>query len=1306
MRYLSTILGLLAIPLTFSLAAPEEPDLTFYLPLDGSIEPIVAAEKSQVRMVKDKKLEFAEGILGKGLLTGGDESGIMVNTLGNLSTEQWTISMWMKGLPNANWNSGPYLETFWGLGGPNGGMMSFYHYKNATAPWLYSRRDKTESYAQLVLPTAPEQEWHHWVTTWSETGGAFSFLDGTFVGPSPAVSPPVVTNLQIGQGRNPLSPPEHNKIIDEFKIYDRALDAERIADQYWRLARRPMGSALTAVPTEKKIEVDGRWDDAEWAGSAGFTGLVDSESRQLSAQTTSGKVSYDSENLYFVFYSENPPEARQNPDATIQLGTVKRDAVKHDDEVQKDDHFAIRLQPGGEGTKPIYTVLVNGIDTANDARNGDVSWDSQVSTKSNAGVEGWTLEVTLPLKSLGVDKITPGTKWNFNLERTWRQLRQGTDVWEPNGWGSLEFGEAQSASADLQKFEIGRSGAINASIALHNPSAAARKISIVVDANGKVLHEEGVDLAPNESRTLALSEVSGGINGNLVTLVVKEGDTVLLRRAAPLVLDSIGHIQLWKYPSQHQVRIGWELFTDASPEALHFYAEFKNESGELVREIHKEKLESLSGSVMENVKDLPNGKYILEVKVGEGTKVLQEDSIPYEKKALPSWVGNQLGISDTPPVPWTDVVVDAKKDTVSVWGRDYEYGKNLLPTQIINQGKEMLAHPMRFAVKIAGKSHQSSAIPAKAAWTETTAVRADSTRSQRLEKLEISNASYIEYDGMVWNEFEIKPQGSVTVDELILEIPLKKEWTELIKPYNDYRLLETGKLPAEGWKGDASKMPWVGNGDGGFQVFQEATATWVGSRVTEVLPGEDGSILMRLHIIDETVKLNTPLKFALGWMASPVKPAPKGYRDMRFINQGQVPRNPKSSTAVSEYLEAAIEANPNIQPVLAWWQGWWKVPENFKGNVDYAGTTPEPKENLSEEAGILHYRNISFIQAAYSRLTGEVSTANEWFEQFGDEWAPNTAGLTLNKDSSFDSQKTIVSQTSTSLQDFFLWGLNDLMERSQTKALYFDVSRMIDDTNVYHGGGLLMPDGSIEPTHNILGMREAYKRIYTLLKQRHSDGLLFNHSSGDLMLPVFSFADVMVDGENYAGILDRKENRGYEKTLSVDQFRAEYSMQNNVGPATLLLPQFERAHSINRTEWNDKLYKHVDYIMGLTFLHDSNLWWSFLPLDHVTAVYQEIILTGLTKDWLFVPYWKQDSIALPEGTYASAYQSPDKAKTLIVVMNTSRAEQAIALPLSLGGEKYEKVSAVYPTAKVDTKDEKLSIRLSNNDFSMYLLEKK
>src|SRR5699024_7630555 len=98
----------------------------------------------------------------------------------------------------------------------------------------------------------------------------------------------------------------------------------------------------------------------------------------------------------------------------------------------------------------------------------------------------------------------------------------------------------------------------------------------------------------------------------------------------------------------------------------------KNEAGQTVLTGEKHHLSSLSGSMLMQTRSIAPGQYRVSIKIAHGKKVLQQKTFSYHKKPLPKWVGNTLGISKTPPRPWTDVKVDKTNDVISIWGRQYE----------------------------------------------------------------------------------------------------------------------------------------------------------------------------------------------------------------------------------------------------------------------------------------------------------------------------------------------------------------------------------------------------------------------------------------------------------------------------------------------------------------------------------------------------------------------------------------------------------------------------------------------------------
>ncbi len=68
--------------------------------------------------------------------------------------------------------------------------------------------------------------------------------------------------------------------------------------------------------------------------------------------------------------------------------------------------------------------------------------------------------------------------------------------------------------------------------------------------------------------------------------------------------------------------------------------------------------------------------------------------------------------------------------------------------------------------------------------------------------------------------------------------------------------------------------------------------------------------------------------------------------------------------------------------------------------------------------------------------------------------------------------------------------------------------------NRHHGCGYVADDGSVQNTWPIFATREYMKRMYKIIHRKNPDGLLINHCSYNLFIPVLSFSDIYYTGEH------------------------------------------------------------------------------------------------------------------------------------------------------------------------------------------------
>src|SRR5690606_27913560 len=120
-------------------------------------------------------------------------------------------------------------------------------------------------------------------------------------------------------------------------------------------------------------------------------------------------------------------------------------------------------------------------------------------------------------------------------------------------------------------------------------------------------------LQPGAHQHVTLQDLPKDANGALVKVTVKNGSKVLLSQAAPLIMEQIGQLNLWKYPSLGQIRLGWVIQGNNDPDSLHLSAQIKDASGNVAQNVEMPHLSAQNGSTLVDVKALPPGKYTVDV---------------------------------------------------------------------------------------------------------------------------------------------------------------------------------------------------------------------------------------------------------------------------------------------------------------------------------------------------------------------------------------------------------------------------------------------------------------------------------------------------------------------------------------------------------------------------------------------------------------------------------------------------------------------------------------------------------------------
>jgi len=200
--------------------------------------------------------------------------------------------------------------------------------------------------------------------------------------------------------------------------------------------------------TPRPIQVDGKLDDAAWAGAAiaGFVHNLDGSPSNLG---TEARMLYDEQFLYFAF---------RCPDQNI-WATMKQ----RDDHLWTEEVVEVFLQ--ADPTQKSYIELeVNPLGTMLDIFLLDIrkpipyrSWNSEKlkwavqvdgTVDGRAGDKEWTCEIALPMEDIVPAPHTParpGDRWRLNLYRVENRPARELLAWSPTMRGDFHvpamFGE-------------------------------------------------------------------------------------------------------------------------------------------------------------------------------------------------------------------------------------------------------------------------------------------------------------------------------------------------------------------------------------------------------------------------------------------------------------------------------------------------------------------------------------------------------------------------------------------------------------------------------------------------------------------------------------------------------------------------------------------------------------------------------------------------------------------------------------------------------------------------------------------------
>lgn len=903
-----------------------------------------------------------------------------------------------------------------------------------------------------------------------------------------------------------------------------------------------------AVPAMPAPQIDGVIGEAEWRGADEMRGFLNYKGKVVFPAEARFLVGRDGERLYFAAETACGPEG-------IRRRVLPR---KGDAPAFLDDSFEFVFCEDVDAETPVFRhMIVNANGAAScDLRAGAKieSWRPQgkFASASETTDGFWRFEFSVPLEEIG---FAPGRTHGFRVCRNWQNVGDSQYAVQTT-WTTEDQGFFGTVGAPRVRFDDGApvvkvlkmgGGASSRSypfaVSVFNPGREPRRIA--VRAKGAPVNsqplavEEEFALEPGKTRVVSREgPVLDDECVDLSLVVESDGKAVFTRRmsfrpnAAPVEFrsqdskDARMSFHFAYFPSFNRCRVAVDVSAlkgrgDKKPVFSVLDAKGKS--------LFAKTLDVGKDGAFDDVVDIPDlkaatlssgdGGYVARVEVQGVADAKRE--IAFRRDVF-EWEGNRIGLSGTVPPPFVPVTTNGNR--VSVVLRDHDIGEFGLWRQVVAAGKPLLARPMRIVAKGGGSLPRG--LSARTSW---------------------------DVDGMMEWTLSL-PAGKC--GPLSLEIPVRGERATLYHSVADgLRINPAGRIPSGTGRVWDSSQPsrvallgtylpyiWIGGPLRGIAVFGDNDRGWVLSDADDAPPCQelvreaDGTVVLRLNIVQKDVDLAAPRTVRMAFQATPVKPMLENWRsrsrgdlmagayiwgashsgpwpwdetDTFFRKMGEARRTGKADMA---YADKFADDYPYMWP-----KGSPMYEEKHKILLThYRSGLTRSAWSFKDPKKFIFYTNARGIE--FGVKSGQ-TFADEWCRQ---QWTARP----FNRESGHAYDLDPVK----SYADCAVTWYKAMVETGAADGIYWDDVFPSGNFNLGVTDAYRAPGGEIQPTCGIFSMRSLVRRCAVMMAEIGKDPRdNWVHMTNTAMAPVSAFAGVHYDWEDTAGdtAIQERYSRGY-----------------------------------------------------------------------------------------------------------------------------------------------------------------------------------
>ncbi|MFA6930854.1 MAG: hypothetical protein WCT05_11040, partial [Lentisphaeria bacterium] len=511
---------------------------------------------------------------------------------------------------------------------------------------------------------------------------------------------------------------------------------------------------------------------------------------------------------------------------------------------------------------------------------------------------------------------------------------------------------------------------------------------------------------------------------------------------------------------------------------------------------------------------LPQGEYKLLAILDDGaseTRIEKSFSSPDR-----SFLGNQLGLDSNIPAPWKALQFDGT--VLETAFHKYEFASGPFPVRAWSMGQLVMEHSSGLTLN--GTAFQATGTIETERTPGQICSRGQCISADGRVKLDWQRR--VDFDGLIRVDFELIPQGG--------QVIAKELGISVFIPEDQCKVAMTPQLKQDWHQGKniSASHGITATGKQGFCVFTDNDTNFVYDKNQQpfLLQHEGAQGKLTAWLFRGEVQFSEPVSYTICMMATPGKPPRPDWRKihsegwLEYPGQNLAIRGWSHEQAIAGFKRSYLLTTPENPVTLK------QAVEHYAGKgvdcVPYCANNIIPGENAIHD----------YFAKSWARpVHGEISKISYLKDKDGTQYyfgvpvCPNHRGF----------------------RDYITWYTAKNMDEFAFKGIYFDFGGDAATDIPYNRiplKNILSRDRAVNIV-NVFGVRDLYRRLYKIIRERDENGYLYIHSWRTFHPAYMSFVDIVNPGEEYMHAIARNYNVYIEdKELSAPEvWRYNYNSE-------------------------------------------------------------------------------------------------------------------------------------------------------------------